>query len=402
MVRQNGKVVATAAAVVVLVACGSSAPAHRPTPTPTPKPPGRPSPTAVPSGPYAVIVTNKQRQGDTYSVQLLDMAGQTVASVTAKLPLLKPNQTVSPPLVSATDDRVFYLDGDTDIRSLVPSGQSALAKTISAGATAALGFSVSPDDTRIAVSLISEASDAAKDTGTGYVEDLAGSGNHAVLWNNTKTDALRWPVGWDGAHLIDDIGGCGGGGPGYGYTPPAACSYHVVDAASATRIATVCESPAKQPYDGSINYDLTGAVTTSGVACLEYAYHYGDCTGSTDSFTITAVDWTGHEHDFLTKSASSCSNLQQPLNSCFLSTDGRLMACRDATSQAVTLLNPDGSTRSLGRKYDVLGWIDAGHLLVDVDPNTLGVVTAGTGSLLSIPTQHADQIDMVGTLPGAL
>ena len=87
----------------------------------------------MPPGPYAVVVTNAPRQGSTYDILLVDLQGQVVTRVTAKLPLLKPNQTVSLPLVSASNDLVYYLDGDTDIRSLSASGATALVKTIAAG-----------------------------------------------------------------------------------------------------------------------------------------------------------------------------------------------------------------------------------------------------------------------------
>jgi len=192
-----------------------------------------------------VVVTNHSRQGDTYQLELVDLTGHMVSGATAKLPLLKPNQTVQPPLVSASNHLAYYLDGDIDIRSLDPSGHTALVKTIAAGANAILAFAVSPDDQRIAVATITQASDDAKDTGLGYVEDLAGQGvNRVALWNNSKTSALRWPIGWHGQNLVDDIDDCqipsnyDGNGP----IPQQACSYHVVDSRSGNRAAVVCEN----------------------------------------------------------------------------------------------------------------------------------------------------------------
>src|ERR1700676_2772309 len=81
---------------------------------------------AVPPGPYGVIVTNTMRVGSTYDVLLIDVLGHVISRVTAKLPLLKPNQTVQLPLASASADLAYYLDGDTTIRSLSPSGATAL------------------------------------------------------------------------------------------------------------------------------------------------------------------------------------------------------------------------------------------------------------------------------------
>ncbi len=164
-----------------------------------------PSATPIPAGPYAVVVTNAPRAGATYDILLVDTQGQVVTRVTAKLPLLKPNQTITLPLVSASNDLVYYLDGDTDIRSLTPAGATAPVKTIAAGTGSILGFAVSPDDQRIAVSLINQASDQSKDTGHGYVEDLVDSANHVDLFDNTSTDSLRWPLGWHGTDIVDAV-----------------------------------------------------------------------------------------------------------------------------------------------------------------------------------------------------
>jgi hypothetical protein len=150
----------------------------------------------VPPGPYAVIVSNAPRVGSTYDVILIDVLGHIVARVTARLPLLKPNQTLQLPLVSASGDLAYYLDGDTTIRSLSPSGASAPVKTIPDGSSSIIAFAVSPDDQRIAVSLIKQGSDLAHNTGRGYVEGLTDGANRVNLFNNTAQDAFRWPVGW--------------------------------------------------------------------------------------------------------------------------------------------------------------------------------------------------------------
>ena len=70
---------------------------------------------------------------------------------------------------------------------------------------------MSPDDQRIAVSLINQASDATKDTGHGYVEDLADSGNHVDLFSNTSSDSIPLAFGWHGNDIVDAVGtNCGG------------------------------------------------------------------------------------------------------------------------------------------------------------------------------------------------
>jgi len=55
------------------------------------------------------------------------------------------------PPVSASDTKVYYRDGNTKIKFLTPDGQTGNVTTVPGSATKISFFSVSPDDTRIAV-----------------------------------------------------------------------------------------------------------------------------------------------------------------------------------------------------------------------------------------------------------
>jgi len=208
---------------------------------------------------------------------------------------------------------------------------------------------------------------------------------------------LRWPVGWSGTDVIDDIDGCQAGyGYGYGYSGTAACSYHVVDPSSGKRVATVCEGPSAQPTGKYVGYSPAGLPTRAGVACFESESDQFSCQATN---TISRADWTGAEQDFLTKTAGppGC-NSALPVNNCYVSPEGTVMACTDNTTQATTLLISDGTRQNLGRKYGVLGWLDGTHFLVNVDSNALGVVTSPGGALTRMPADHADQVTMVGVV----
>lgn len=389
--------------VVALMAGCSSATVVTPTPHPTSAlktPTALPSPSAVPipPGPYAVVVTNAMRQGATYDIMLIDLQGQVVARVTAKLPLLKPNQTITLPLVSASNDVVYYLDGDTDIRSLSAAGATSLVKTIAAGSGSIMAFAVSPDDQRIAVALITQASDPSKDSGRGYVEDLADTGNHVDLFSNTSTDAFRWPAGWHGADIIDAVGNqCGGY---YGTSDGTQCaqSYHVVSSTTGARKATVCEGPATQPPNVNQNTVPNGLPVSGGVACVKTEYYYGAQDGTPPDGDILAVDWSNH----VTTVVGADKTGQLPVYDCFLAPGGAQMACTANSSQALTLVAHNTSPHSLGRRYSVLGWMDPSHLLVDVDSKTLAVLDAGSGATVSLALPDADKIAMAGAEPGAL
>jgi hypothetical protein len=405
MQRQLGSAVVLLFVPAMLASCSAAPatttarPTARPAPTSTPtQPAATPSPTpVVPPGPYSVIVTNAPRLGSTYDVLLIDVVGHVIARVTAKLPLLKPNQTIQLPLVSASADLAYYLDGDTTIRSLSPSGTTALAKTISEGSSSILAFAVSPDDHRIAVSLISQGSDTAHNTSHGYVEGLTDGANRVNLFSNTAVDALRWPVGWDGAQVVDAAGACGEYGYGYinGNSSTAPCSFHVINSATASRTATLCESPSKQPPGENYNESVNGLPVASGIACTESVYYYGP---TPNTAKLLAVDWSGHETAFLT--GDSQGNL--PYGNCFLAPTGARMACTANTSQALNLLAPGAAPHNLGRRYNVLGWIDGTHIAVDIDSATIGVLSTDTGAVVTIALTNADKMQMAAIMPGAL
>jgi len=249
------------------------------------------------------------------------------------------------------------------------------------------------------VALIAQASDATKSTSTGYVEDLATPANHVSLWNNTGRDALRWPVGWHGTTIVDDIDDCGGY-YGYGSGVVTACSYHVVDPATGKRLATICEGPATQPSDSYVSYSPSGLPTRTGVACNESEQSQTSCAAT---HTISAADWRGGEHDFASKSNSpTCGTDSSGLtvNNCYLSPDGTVMACTDTTTNAATLLLANGTNQNLGRRYNILGWMDANHVFCEVDAKTLGILRSDTQELTTIPFDHADQAAMVAAFPG--
>ena len=88
------------------------------------------------------------------------------------------------PPVSATTDKVFYRDGNTQIKYLTPDGESGNVTTVPGSATKVSFFSVSPDDQRIAV-LVEDLSPATKINLSLYVEDLIGHTNHSVIYTNS-------------------------------------------------------------------------------------------------------------------------------------------------------------------------------------------------------------------------
>lgn len=387
-----------AAPAALLAGCASG-----PSPTPTPSHHSSPAAAAAtpapPQGPFGVIVTNADRSGSSYQILLLDVNAHVVARATATLPLLQPNQTVDLPLISASSSRVYYRNGNTDIDAMQSTGATAVARQLPEGSAAEIAFSVSADDQRIAILALKEQSDPTKDSGHGYVEDLSGGANVVDLFTNTSTDAFRWPVGWHGQSVVDAVGQCGG----YYYGPQAGagargCSYHVIDATSGARRATVCESP-PNTSPGADYYNPSGNPTDAGTACQETQGNFNTPAGQTQ--TDMAVDWSGAEHDFASQTQTMCCNNNLP-TACTLAPDGSQMACLATSNQSVVLLQAGGKTQNLGRRYTILGWIDGTHLVVTVDPSTLGVLDTTSGAVSTLSLPNADKVSLEATLPGGL
>ncbi|MGP8160758.1 MAG: hypothetical protein ACLQGJ_05980 [Candidatus Dormibacteria bacterium] len=366
-----------------------------------------PTPVPVPPGPFAVVVTNSGRTGATYEVMLINDDAQIVAQTTAQLPTLQPNQTLSLPLVSVSNTTAYFLDGNTAIDSLSPTGATAPATQVADGASEEIAFAVSPDNQLIAIAEISEQSETDNDTGEGYVQGLANGGNPVSLWNNDGVYALRWPAGWDGTSLIDAISGASQACEGYGSC--GGDSYHVVDPTTGDLIDTVCQTPASQPSYGTPNatitsYAIQGLPTPAGAACYETADsydQYGRYAGETDS--VEAVGWSGNATTFTQATPGPDQNGGVDLYTCTLSPDGSRMACRSSSNGALALVSSNGNIINTGHTYDgIMGWIDATHLLVDVDSGDLGVLDPDTGALTTLAVPQASDVEMVATLPGSL
>src|SRR6202521_223561 len=253
-----------------------------PATSPGPSPTALPSPATTGLAPCAGVESS---YGLIISAGKLEMIGSTgcmgptaataapsVHSCADGLPAV-----LAPP-VSASNDKVYFRDGDTKIRFMTPEGQTGDATTVPGGPTTVSFFSVSPDDLRIAV-LVEDLSAATTIGLRLYVEDLAGGGHHADIYSSTvdqgQTGMTLWPTGWhQGRLILAVVPACWGA---LLFNPRA---WHVVDAATADRLAAidvsgclsslvpsaggvVCADPFPGPFAMRI-YDWTGKVTFDG------------------------------------------------------------------------------------------------------------------------------------------
>lgn len=181
------------------------------------------------------------------------------------------------PEVSPSSSRVYYLDGDRDVRYIRPNGSGGLAARLPGTTIAHATFAVSPDDRRIAVSILDYAS--SPPTLRLYVEDLGG-GNHAEIFSSKS--AWVWPVGWhQGKLVLAATSSPPFTQQGISWNPYSAPEYHLVNAADATRLATMGSGEVPS------GCQPVGALTAAGTAC----YQRTATAGGAGYFTT--IDWTG-------------------------------------------------------------------------------------------------------------
>lgn len=162
------------------------------------------------------------------------------------------------PAVSASAGHVYFRDGDTRVRMLVPPSSAVDVTTVPGGTNVVSGFSVSPDDLRIAVS--TETFTPTAITDRLYVEDLHGGGHHADIYStsvpagNFKQPVMLWPMGWHQGELVLAVW------PACSFEQVSyPQSWHVVSATTAARVASI----------GDLNCIPAPFPSPAGVACFD-------------------------------------------------------------------------------------------------------------------------------------
>ncbi len=254
----------TAALAVMLLAisCGGNT-GHSPSPAASGG--ATTSPAASPSGSPAVASYGLLLSAGT--LEMITPAGTIAAHATVAAPSVhtcgQSTGAVLQPPVSATDDKVFYRDGNTKIKFLTPDGKTGDVTTVPGSATTVSFFSVSPDDQRIAV-LVEDLSPASTIKLSLYVEDLIGHTNHSVIYTNTvpkfKNATTLWPMGWHNGLLALAVF------PPCTFEPAgiAPLEWHVANAATAVRVAKI-GNPCIPSYWPS----------PAGLACIDQVTHQG-------------------------------------------------------------------------------------------------------------------------------
>lgn len=303
---------------------------------------------------------------DITAVEVKGLSAKVVATARLRprsggsMPFCPPPTTctgaIDPPYVSTTRDKIFVLDGDSEVKELPPGGALRAVTTLGGTASVRAAFAISPDDRRIAVALLA--------MGAGvigaeriYVEDLLG-GNRVTL--TLPPPLVYWPVGWRQETVVFAGGAMAGG---LALNPYGASEFAIVDprqGGAVTRVSSANCSPT-----GLLTAGGTACVSDLGAQCLGQlvshvgnSYYYGSC--------LHRLDWTGKETVFLLPNNEDTRALVGDWAA--LSPDGRAIVTR----RLFLVIEPDAQGRGGNQFFfgagvasssapDV-GWLDAGHV----------------------------------------
>jgi hypothetical protein len=353
---------------LLTLACGGSSPTAAQSPSPSAHASASDStPTASPSagpltGAYGLLLS----AGTLYLIRpdATEAAAVSVAAPSVQSCGQGMAAVLQPP-VSASIDQVYFRDGDTKIRMVVPPASSADVTSVPGGPNTISFFSVSPDDQRIAV-LVEDLSGPATISLRLYVEDLRGGGHHADIYTSTtpkgKGGVTLWPMGWHQGRLALALwAAC------TFEQVPYPSSWHLVDAVAANRVATI----------GDANCVPSVWPSPAGVACFDSA-----------AGKVQVYDWAG----------KLASTLSTQLGATEVSPSGHVLAAGSGggvgnPSPTTTIVGVDGSGSVTSPGHMSCLWIDDGHLLA---PDAV----IGYPSGAAIPLAQSGQC--AGRFPGGL
>ena len=239
------------------------------------------------------------------------------------------------PPVSASNDKVYFRDGDSKIRSLTPAGATADVTTVPGGPSRITAFSVSPDDTRIAV-VVEDLSNPSSIALQLYVEDLVGGGHHSVIYTSTatpgKSPTTLWPMGWHAGKLVlAVVTAC------TFEQVPAPAAWHVVSASTALRLVTVGDA-----------YCMPGWwPSPAGLVCTD-----------TNTMQVRVYNWSGQITSTVPGNGGSPA----------LSPDGSLVSTANGgglgdPSPVTTIVHSTGGVQVVNPGVMACLWIDSTSLL---------------------------------------
>ena len=316
-----------------------------------------------------------------YTVHLVDTNGQVVAGVKANLrsPIRGTcgNDVViypAMPLINSSAARLYYLDGDTDVRYLAPDGSTGLATRVPGSSQSVAMFAVSPDDARIAVAVFDYRRHPV--ASRLYVQDMDGR-NRVDL--PSADVSYRWPAGWhDGKLLVGSDSTIDPTFGFYGALPYRITSLQLLDPRTGRTVANLENSSCKP---------MSSLPTSAGLAC------------ATDDLAIGRIDWAGNVTIFSTADAfTGGASLSPDGTQLLASGTGALLKLIDSPATGSTATSLGGSYAQGGGGYPHDGgWLDPFHVVYRVagTPDQV-VIDIRTQAVVALPENTV----LAARLPG--
>ena len=365
---------------LLLLSCGGSSPSA----SHSPRASASPTSTASPSSPTGGPLTGAY--GLLLSAGTLKLI-KTDGSVAAEVPVAaastqscsgQQDRLVAPPPVSASNDEVYFRDGDTRIRMVVPPGSAADVTSVPGGPNIISFFSVSPDDQQIAVFTENVSSGTGIDERL-YVEDLHGGGHHVDIYTTQVPKDERgttlWPMGWHGGALV-----------------------------LAVFRACTSEASGLQPREWHVSNAVSGArvATISGANCVLSTWPSAGGVGCMDPQGVTTLyNWAGKVVSVTgpgIQGAGSTTGLSPAGQSIFFSTGTSLGQSTPTTR--IVQLGPGPYTTVQG--HAACGWIDEDHLLAGDAVIQFPAETPGNLQVTATATPLEASGQCAGRFPGSL
>jgi len=271
------------------------------------------------------------------------------------------------PRFSVAGHSVYFLDGDQALKVLRSDGSVGAVAQLPGGPANRIVFAVSPDETKIAYSVIGFSGAGAISTSL-RVGNVDGSSVHEIFSGRT----IEFPVGWRAGQLVIAVTPSASPQEVGEVNPYWALAYHMADAVTANRTystSPTCDGPSS----------LQGPVNGAGTVCQQ---------NSGNNQILLALGWNGSSRELFRTVVDGYKNAVPPA---VLSPDGQRAAAGIAADHRINLLS-GGSAAPTAAIGTPAGWFDADHLLfmtapccqpltaaavLDVSSNTVTPVAAG-------------------------
>jgi hypothetical protein len=294
----------------------------------------RVEPTPLSGGPPYAVLVDELSQVTTYKVSVVGGDGHVVAAQEASK-RSAPGTWVDLPYVSTTSTSLYILDGDSKLEQLPLDGTGATTvATLPVSAQEEAGFAVSPDDSKIAVSVLDF--NASKVRVTLYVSPFPTLDLQQIFQSDSD---YVWPVAWHGgllvlAHAYGAYKDAALKAAPARDNPYWAISYHLVDPANANRVVLM----------GSCT--VSGPLSPAGSACIQ---------GGAIDWQGNTTAWSTHDWGAISAAAS-------------ISPDGSLIAAADPDHpENLDFWRPGGAIATWVEGPDPqewAGWIDDTHVFI--------------------------------------